>query len=390
MKYNFNEIIAREETMATKSYVPHVTLNHPDCINLWVADMDFPVCKEISDALIKRAEHPIYGYTEKGEDIKEAIKGWFSRRHEIYFNTDEVVLNTGVIHGYSAAIRILSDINDEILVPIPAYAPFVRKIEANHRIPVFTKLKSVEENFVLDFEDMEKKITNKTKIFVLCNPHNPTGRIYSREELIEIANFCEKHHLTIISDEIHCDLVYKKFITIMDVSEYAKNNTIILRSIGKSFNLAGLKIAAAIIKNPVLREAFIKESECVGNTSINCFAIEAFKAAYNNADDWLDQCLNYMKNNIEWTRKTFIEKFPELNIVDPEGTYFIWINLEGFHINTDDIQRYFFEKANVYITQGAFFGEPYKDYIRLNMATPFENVKKGVESICDVLLDLKK
>lgn len=385
MKYNFDEIIPREETRATKSYVTHVALNHPNCVNLWVADMDFPVCREINEALVQRAKHPIYGYTEKSEDVKEAIKGWFARRHDIHFTCDEVVLNTGVVYGYSAAIRILSDVNDEILIPIPAYAPFVRKAEANRRIPVFTQLKSAEENFALDFEDMEKKVTEKTKIFVLCNPHNPSGRVYTKEELIEIAAFCEKHHLMILSDEIHCDIIYKKFTTIMDVSEYAKNNTIALRSVAKSFNLAGLKMAAAVIKNPDLRESFIKESECVGNASINCFAFEAFRAAYNHADDWMDQCLAYMRNNIEWTRKTFADKFPKLHIADPDGTYFIWIDLESFHIKTDDIQQYFLEEADVYVTQGEFFGAPYKEYIRLNMATQFQNVKKGVESICRVL-----
>ena len=270
MMYNFDNSYDRNPTFATKSYVPHVLFNHPDCSTLWVADMDFEVCKEVVDALKKRVNHPIFGYTEKTVELKDAVINWYKRRHGIHYNHDDIVFNTGVVHGYSAAIRIMSDIGDEVIVPVPAYGPFVRKVIANKRKLITTPLKSYHDDYWIDFEDLEKKITNKTKIFVLCNPHNPTGRVYTKEELLEISNFCEKHNLKIISDEIHCDILFNQpFTTVLDVSEYARNNTISLCSIGKTFNLAGLKMACAIIKNDKLRKEFQEESECVGNTSIN-------------------------------------------------------------------------------------------------------------------------
>ena len=269
---------------------------------------------------------------------------------------------------------------------MPAYGPFVKKVNANKRRVLTTPLKPYQDNFKIDFDDLENKITNKTKIFVLCNPHNPTGRVYTKEELIEISDFCKKHQLKIISDEIHCDILFHhKFTSIVDVSEYARNNTIALCSIGKTFNLAGLKMGCAIIKNETLRKAFIEESECVGNTSINCLAEEAYKAAYNDGDEWLDQCLDYIEKNIDWTIEQFKTNFPEVHIYKPEGIYMLWVDLSMFHIECEDTQKYFFDNADTYVTQGAFFGNEYKNYIRLNMATQFSNVKKGVERIIQVL-----
>lgn len=386
MNYNFNKTYNRESTFATKSYIPHVMLSHPDCSTLWVADMDFEVCNEVVEALKERVNHPIFGYTEKTIELKDAVIQWYKRRHNIIYNYEDIVFNTGVVHGYSAAIRIMSNIDDEVIVPIPAYGPFVKKVIANKRRLITTSLKSSDDNYEIDFNDLENKISSKTKIFVLCNPHNPTGRVYTKEELIEISNFCEKHQLKIISDEIHCDILFNhKFTSIIEVSEYAKKNTIVLCSIGKTFNLAGLKMACAIIKDESLRKEFQEESECVGNTSINCLAEEAYKAAYNHGDEWLNQCLEYIEKNIDWTINQFNIHFPELHISKPEGIYMLWIDLSSFHIETDDMQRYFFENSNTYITQGEFFGKEYKNYIRLNMATQFSNVKKGVERIIQVL-----
>ena len=386
MKYNFDQIYDRNSTFATKNYVPHVLLNHPDCATLWVADMDFEVCNEVVDALKKRVNHPIFGYTEKTVELKDAVINWYKRRHQITYDYDDLVFNTGVVHGYSAAIRILSDIDDEVIVPVPAYGPFVKKVNANKRRVLTTPLKPYQDNFKIDFDDLENRITNKTKIFVLCNPHNPTGRVYTKEELIEISNFCEKHQLKIISDEIHCDILFHhKFTSIVDVSEYARNNTIALCSIGKTFNLAGLKMGCAIIKNETLRKAFIEESECVGNTSINCLAEEAYKAAYNDGDEWLDQCLDYIEKNIDWTIEQFKIHFPEIHIFKPEGIYMLWVDLSMFHIECEDTQKYFFDNADTYVTQGAFFGNEYKNYVRLNMATQFSNVEKGVQRIIQTL-----
>lgn len=389
MKYNFDQIIDRNSTYATKSYVPHIVLNHPDCSTLWVADMDFEVCKEVVEALKQRVNHPIFGYTEKTHELKDAVINWYKRRHHIIYDYDDIVLNTGVIHGYSAAIRILSNTDDEVIVPIPAYSPFLKKVLANHRKVITTKLKSANDGFAIDFNDLESKISEKTKIFVLCNPHNPTGKVYSKQELLEISKFCEKHQLRIISDEIHCDIIFhKQFYSIIDISEYAKQNSIVLCSIGKTFNLAGLKMGCAIIKNKEINKEFLLESECVGNTSINCLAEEAYKAAYNYGDEWLDQCLDYIEKNIDWTIQQFEIHFPKLDIQKPEGTYMVWIDLSSFNIDSDDIQKYFLENSNTYVTQGEFFGEEYKDYIRLNMATPKSNVQKGVESIIQTLKQL--
>ena len=385
MTYSFDTIIERDSTFATKTYVPHVEMGHPNSSNLWVADMDFAVCPAITEALVKRAEHPIYGYTEEPESIKDAFREWFEKRHDIHFTNEEVVLNTGVLPAYSCAIRIISEKDDEFIVFAPTYKPFVSKLMGNGRKPVFAPLKGWEDHFVFDFEAMEALVNEKTKAVVLCNPHNPTGRVYTTEELRELAAFAQKHNRMILSDEIHCDLAYKPFHTIMDINDYTRNHTISLYSIGKTFNLAGMKMAACVIKNPELREKFEKEAGVVGVLSLNTMGLVAFEAAYRNGSEWLDECKAYIRHNIEWTVETFRTNFPDLHFEAGEGTYLVWIDLGAFDLQTENIQKYLLEEADVFVSAGDFFGEAYKNYIRLNMATPFANVERGVNNIIRLL-----
>ena len=389
MKYNFDKKVCRESTHCTKWHVLHNDLDNKHAIPMWIADMDFPIANSIQKALTDRMKCPIYGYTVENINCKINLQSWNKKRYNYEFNTDDVTLISGVLPGLSAAIRIFSNENDKVMILLPSYQPFVKKTLANNREPIFSDMKIVDGTYLIDFDDLENKVSAQCKIFILCNPHNPTGRAFTIEELTQLALFCEKHQLKIISDEIHSDFImdnnnYNNFI---NINEYTKNNTISLVSTSKSFNLAGLKIAAAIIKNKQIQSKFIDESDKVGSTNVNLFAQCAFESAYGDEDseDWFNQLLSYVNENQNYCYEFIKTNLPNITHHKAEATYLLWLDFEKYSDKFVDLQEFILNEANVYVTPGISFGDQYKNFIRLNLGCPKTTVIEVLNNIKDAL-----
>ena len=391
MKYNFDQVTDRSHTDATKWFVVQETLDIPDVTPLWIADMDFAVSDPIQAALKKRMECPAYGYTERGPIYAQVMADWFNRRYQYGADPEMMMMSTGVMYSVSAAIRLFSQEGDKILIPTPAYEPFVDKTLSNRRVPTLCPMHEEDGYYTLDFEDMEKKIDEQTKIFILCNPQNPTGRVYTKRELEQIAAFCEKHQLKIIADEIHADFIFDgQFTPIININDYTRQNTIACVSCTKSFNLAGLKISGVIIKNPELFKAFKAEAVNVGIASINIFALEAMKAAYQYSEDWMDQLLEYIKANQDYADDFFRTRLPMIKTRKPEGTYFFWLDMRNCGIAWDKLNQTCIEEGHVYLSEGKFFGEDYLGFERLNLASPRAQLQTGLEKLEKMVLAHQK
>lgn len=383
MNYNFDRIINRKETYATKWFTPCEQLQVSDAIPMWVADMDFEVCEEIQQALKKRLECPVFGYTLPQNDLKQLLSDWYKARYNYDFSADSVILTTGVMPSVSAAIRLFSNVNDKVVIPSPSYHPFDAKTLANNRVPLFTKMKFNKNRYVIDFDALEKEIDENCKIFILCNPHNPTGTLYTKEEIEEIAAFCEKHQLKIISDEIHADFVFKgqSINPIMFVNEYTKANTIATLSVSKTFNIAGIKISSVVIANEELRKAFEKEAMCVGITSINLFAFTAFEACYRHGAAWLDQLLNYIDESRTYVEAFMKTELPQVISFKPESTYFFWLDFRNCNIPPEKLEQLLLHEAKVYVSSGESFGSEYYGFVRLNLGCPRSQIEEALKNI---------
>ena len=382
MKYNFDLLIDRSGTNATKHDVMCEKYGN-DILPLWVADMNFATSEEIVSELKKRIEHPIYGYTEKPDSIAESVCSWFNKRTNYNLKLEDITIITGVIYGLSSAIRAFSNLNDKIIIPTPAYAPFRFKTISNKRIPLYSPMKIINDKYQINFEHLENNMDKNVKIFILCNPQNPTGRLYNHDELVEIANFCEKHNLFIISDEIHADFnfIENKFESIIDINEYTRNNSIALVAPSKSFNLAGLKTSAAITKNLDIQKKFRDDAGNVGVLSVNTIGLLAMEVAYTKGEEWFNQLHSYINENIDFTYNYINKEIPQIKVLKQEATYLMWLDCTEVNTKNMTAHDYFVAYAKVESTPGEFFGEGYEMFIRLNLACPKSIIKQALINI---------
>lgn len=381
----FDKKIDRRNTNCEKWDHPIHEYHNENIIPMWVADMDFEVAKPIQDRLIKRINHSVYGYAMPDVKVIEEFVRHFNEKCNHHVTSEDVVLSTGVVHSINACVQLFTNKGDKIMIHSPAYPPF-RTVAINNECGILdTKMMEKEGRYVFDFEDMEKQIDERCKLFILCNPQNPTGRVFEKEELEEIAAFCEKHQLLIISDEIHADFIFdkKKFIPICDINEYTKNHTITCVSCTKTFNLAGLNISAMFIKNKHLRETFKTYTSRSGLQSINIMGLEAAKAAYEECEGWLENLMKYLHENREYVF-SYIQKYlPEIKVLKNEATYLLWLDMS--FMNVDNPQKELAEKAGVYFNDGASFGRDYAKFIRMNIACPKEQLKQSLDAIREYL-----
>lgn len=379
MSIDFDQVIDRKGTESTKWDRLRFQYHDEELIPLWLADMDFPVSAAVHKALVKRAEHPIYGYTDRGPEYYQLFAARFREYYGMDIKEEEVVLSTGVIYSIAAAIHLFTEKGDQVMIFRPCYRPFVDTVENTQRIPVYTDMKEMGNRYVLDLEEIEK-LASGCKALILCNPHNPTGRIFDETELRVIAGICEKYELLIISDEIHSDFVYSgyKFKSILDISEYTRNHTICCVSPTKAFNLAGLKVSAVFIKNKEMKEKFQKYAAVIGISSINLFAMEAVKAAYTKSQEWQKELLAYLQENRRILYE-FINTHEWVSGYIPEGTYFYWLHFKEI----PDIYERLIKEAHVALNQGTAFHPEAAEFVRLNFACPKKLLK-------DALLRIEK
>lgn len=371
--YNFNTVIDRTKSEATKWDRYKIG---SDVLPMWLADMDLPVSNEIKKALVKRANHPIYGYSDRGKQYYEVFAQRFQDRFHYNIHADEVILSTGVIYSITASIQLFTNQGDSILIPTPCYHPFIDCVKNSKRKVIHVKMKEHLQYYEMDFQMLEKVVDDTVKAIILCNPHNPTGRVFTQKELKQLSDFCERHQLLIFSDEIHCDFLYDTdFIPIMNVSEYTKYHTIAYVSPTKAFNLAGLKVSAIFLKQPQMKKALKEYCAHIGISSINIFAMEAVKAAYEKSDVWQREALAYIDEN-----RRIIERFvqthcEQIQAAQPQGTYFYWLCF------AKDIHAELMQNTHIICSDGNEFGDFYATYERLNFACPKQMILEALQRL---------
>ncbi|AEH51561.1 PatB family C-S lyase [Pseudothermotoga thermarum] len=349
-------------------------LHGEDVLPLWIADMDFESCPALVEALKKRAEHGIFGYTFKDEDYYKTIMDWYLKRYGVKIKREWIVDGPGVIPMLALLLNALTEPGDKVMIQPPVYPPFFRLIASNGRIIVENRLKKDGMYYTMDFEDLESKIDEKTKMLILCNPHNPVGRVWKKEELERLVEIVRKHNLVLVSDEIHGDIVYTghKFVSILN---FGYDKAIVLNSAGKTFNVPGLTNSYGIIKDEHLRNIYNVWLARFELTNVNIFGMEALKVAYSECERWVDELLQILEKNRNFAVDFIKKQMPLLDCTTPEGTFLLWIDCGKTKL--ENPQKFFLEKARVYLNDGSAFGDPL--CVRLNFATSFEILSEALK-----------
>lgn len=376
-KYNFDEIIERVGTDSIKwEYTHKFVKGAPeDALPLWVADMDFQCSEPILDALYKRVDQKIFGYSYHGSDeYYNAVLGWFKRRFDWTVDKENVFYSPGVVPAIGFLINILTEEGDGVIIQRPVYYPFTEKIEKNNRRVVNNRLKYDDGQYSIDFDDLEKKLMDKTnKVLILCSPHNPIGRVWRADELEHIAMLCKKYDKWIISDEIHCDIVRKgiKHTPLEKICPEYKDRIITCTAPSKTFNLAGMQLSNIIINDKDVQTRWNNiTGDRFGLQIPNPFAIVATIAAYNDSEDWLDELLDYIDSNFNYVYDFINTHMPKAKIVKSEGTYLAWIDFSPYNIDYKHMEELMFNKGKVVLDEGYIFGDEGKGFERINVACP--------------------
>ncbi|WP_151948658.1 MalY/PatB family protein [Aliarcobacter butzleri] len=369
MIYNFDEETNRKNTNCAKYDGLKKYFGYEDLNPLWVADMDFKTPSFINDAIIKAASNSLYGYSVDTPELYASIINWQKNEHDWEIEQKDIFMINGVVPAFSACIEAFSEIGDEVIVQTPIYPPLFKCVTANERKLVINELKKDENGYyTMDLEDLEKKITSKTKILVLCSPHNPVGRVWSKEELEKLANICIKHNITIVSDEIHSDITFKKFTPLASISKEIANQTITLNSAGKTFNIAGLNCAYAVSKNAEILEKFKKVAIKREINSINFFGYVSTRAAYENGSTFVKELKAYLMNNIIFTKEFFEKNSLNIDFFIPEATYLLWLDFSKTGLSHLEIKNILLTKSKIALNDGVSFGSNGNKYFRLNTA----------------------
>ncbi|MCI8333403.1 MAG: pyridoxal phosphate-dependent aminotransferase [Lachnospiraceae bacterium] len=378
---SFDQICDRRNTDSTKWDRYESRYGLRDVVPLWVADMDFPCMEEVQNAVIRRAGHPVYGYTDVGKDLVRAVIDWESRQHHIEVSEEEIVWNTGVVYGFYTLIEWLVRPEEKVIVQPPVYPPFFRTPESLGRRVVYSPLRRNGDVWEMDLEDFEAKLKADPSIrmFLLCNPHNPVGRCWSRDELEKLLDLCGRYGLYVVSDEIHADIVFPgtKHVSVLACDRCRNDRVILLGSATKTFNLAGLKISYAIVKNPALGRKFAAIAKACGLSSVNLFAMEAMKAAYRHGDTWKDACVSYIYKNFRFMENYLKEEAPEIDFSIPQATYLGWMDMGALPMPENFCER-LKREGHVEFQAGEGFGDAYADFLRVNLACPRRTLEEGL------------
>lgn len=388
--YNFDKIINRKGTNCLK-YDYAVERGKPaDVLPLWVADMDFTVSEEITKSLHAAVDHGIYGYTQPKDAYYNAITNWMEKNHNWKTKREWIMKTPGVVFALGAAVKAFTKPGDAVLIQNPVYYPFTNIIRDNDRRVIDNTLvyeKRVTEGksqYSIDYEDFERKIVQENiKLFILCNPHNPVGRVWNREELQYLGEICLRHHVIVVSDEIHNDFVYPGFehTVFANVDPRFAEFTVTCTAPSKTFNLAGLQISNIFISNETLREAFQKEIDKTGYDEPNALGTVACEAAYRGGQEWLDQLRAYLLENLNFLRTYLQEKIPQIHLVEPEGTYLVWLDCSELGISGKELDQFIVEKAGLWLDGGAMFGPSGSDFQRVNIACPRATLELALDKL---------
>lgn len=357
-----------------------------------IADMEFKAPVEVIDEITARAEHGIYGYTYRAEDYYDSIINWGKRRYDLDIRKEEICHSPGIVTALSLIVNTYTAENDAIIIQSPVYYPFMNVIKNNKRKIVSNNLVLNNDKYEMDFNDLKDKIiSSNAKVLLLCNPHNPVGRVWTKTELIELGNLCLENNVLVVSDEVHSDIIFgnHKHISIASLSKEFANNTITCIAPSKTFNLAGMHTSAIIIPNKELRDSYMNTLTNLSLDKANLFGVIALETAYNKGESWLKELLIYLEGHVDLITGYIDKNIPEITYHRPEGTYLIWLDCSRLNMNDVELEDFMINKAKVSLRHGYHFGPGGEGFVRLNFACSKEMLEKGLHRIKSAIEDYK-
>lgn len=379
---NFDKIINRRET-DSKKWEDSIG---SDILPLWVADMDFQSPKEVIEALESRVKHGIFGYPYIKDSYYETIKEWFRKRHSWDVEKEDICFTPGVVTAISTAIQAITNKGDEVIIQPPVYFPFFSCVTNNNRKLLKNHLIYDEKNndYLVDFEDLRKKAERKnSKLLILCSPHNPIGKVWSKDTLEKIGDICEKNNITVISDEIHGDLIFKgkKHLPYASINEIMKNHSIVCTAPSKTFNIAGLDLSNIIISNDEIREKYQSVLTKNDLNRPNILGLTAAEAAYSNGENWLNEVMEYIEDNYNYLKEFIDEKLPKIKVNSPDGTFLVWLNFSDYDLSNEELEDKLINEAKVRLNQGYSFGSQGSNFVRINIGCQRATLKEALDRI---------
>ena len=391
MKYDFDTIVDRYNTGSVKYDTAERSGMPADVMPMWVADMDFRAPDEIVSRMRQLCDFGVYGYTMVTDSYFDAVRNWFSSRFDWEVERKWLVTTPGVVFALSAAVKAFTEPGEGVLIQRPVYYPFTEVVENNGRVVVNSSLRYDKGSYAIDYEDLEAKLArDDVKLMLICSPHNPVGRVWTRDELSKVCRLCLKYNVKMVSDEIHADFVFanREHVPLASLSEQVRENCVVCTAPSKSFNLAGLQISNIFIPNRDMRHAFRRELEKTGLFGVNMVGLCACQAAYESGGEWLDQLKEYLEGNIQFLKSFVNEHMPRIKVVDTEGTYLVWMDLH--ELNLVDQKYFIVNKAGLWLDTGSMFGDEGRGFERINVACPrtvLEEALNRLKRAYDALTD---
>ncbi len=385
---DFNEVIDRKNSDSLKFDFAKEKGLPEDVLPLWVADMDFKAPPGVIEALQKSLDRGIFGYSDTKDDYYETVAAWFKKRFDFTYEKEWLIKTPGIVFALANAVRALTEKGDNVIIQPPVYYPFFNVIRNNHRNIIENPLVCKDGKFYIDFEDFEKKIVdNNVKLFILCSPHNPVSRVWTKGELRKLGEICLKHNVYVCADEIHCDFVFEgsKHHIFIDAVPEMKDRTIICTAPSKTFNIAGMQLSNIFIPSAEIREKYMAEIDVTGFTVPSNPGVVACKAAYTTGEEWFEQCLSYIKGNFDYLRAFLKENLPQLKLIEPEGTYLAWIDCSGLGLTAEELNDLIINKAKLWLDSGDIFGKASEQYQRIVMACPRATLEKAMKQLKDAI-----
>lgn len=385
--YNFDEIIDRNGTNCLKVDALQERYGSSDLIPLWVADMDFKAPPAVIDAIIKRAQHGIFGYTRPSQEYHDSIRNWLDKHHDWQIKQEWTSFIPGIVKGIGFVVSCFTDRNDKIIIQPPVYHPFRIIPTLQHREVIDNELILKENRYYMDLEGLKNKIDLGAKILILCNPHNPGGRVWTKQELIDLAEICYDNNVLVISDEIHADLVHKghKHIPFATVSDKAAMNSITFMAPSKTFNIAGIVSSFSVIPNQKIRDKFHAYLESFELEEGYIFAYTATQAAYQHGEEWLVQAKEYIWGNIQFVDNYLKENIPQIKAMIPDASYLIWLDCRDLNLSQPQLEDLFVNKAKLALNTGTMFGKGGEGFMRLNVGSPRSILAKALAQLKDAV-----
>ena len=384
MQYDFDTPIDRTHTWSIKHDFKKENGKADDILPLWVADMDFRSPDSVVEALKKAVDHGIFGYSRADESYFDAVAAWYQKRHHLTLQPEWMTCTPGIVFALSIAVRAFTQEGDAVLIQPPVYHPFSRAILRNKRTLVENPLVLKDGHYEMDLEDLEQKVLDEhVKLMILCNPHNPVGRVWTREELTALADICLRHHVYVISDEIHGDFVWRghEQTPYASISEEACLHSMMCTAPSKTFNLAGMATSNLFIPDPEMRRKFRSELLDVGQENMNRLGLFACRAAYEGGGEWLDQLIGYLAGNLALVRDFCKNRVPQIQLIEPEGTYLAWLDCRELGMTDDELMAFFSDDAKVWLDPGTHSGEQGSGFMRFNLGSSRSVIAQALDQI---------